>query len=107
MSSITNSSMPHVSTDCKIATRSSVGKVKGILSTALALLGLIVTVTGVGLFVAPHGPSAAKGWTFLGMNVPAMKGLHIWLGFGMVAFVLGHFALNLKTLMAELKQVFR
>ncbi|MZP30458.1 DUF4405 domain-containing protein [Heliobacterium undosum] len=107
MSSITNQSLPNLSVEGSAAGRSAISKVKGVISSALALLGLIVTVTGIGLFVAPHGPVAAKGWTFLGMNVPVLKDLHIWLGFGMAAFVLGHFALNLKTLIAELKQLFR
>ncbi|MBC9786654.1 DUF4405 domain-containing protein [Heliobacterium chlorum] len=106
MSSITNQALA-LNEKAKPASQSSVGKIKGIISLSLALLSLIVTVTGLGLFVAPHGPAASQGWTFLGMNMPVMKGLHIWLGFGMVFFILGHFVLNLKTLVAELKQLFR
>ncbi|WP_170291987.1 DUF4405 domain-containing protein [Heliobacterium mobile] len=107
MSSVTNQIPVNLNSNSKAASRSSVGKIKGIVSVSLAFLGLIVTVTGLGLMVAPHGPAASQGWTFLGMNVPVMKDLHIWLGFGMVAFIIGHLTLNLKTLFAELKLFFR
>ncbi|ABZ82639.1 hypothetical protein HM1_0014 [Heliomicrobium modesticaldum Ice1] len=74
MSSITNqTTVDPIHAKAK-ADGSAVSKVKGIISVTLALLGLVVAVTGLGLFIAPHGPSAAKGWTFLGMTVSTMRG---------------------------------
>ncbi|MCW2276671.1 DUF4405 domain-containing protein [Heliophilum fasciatum] len=85
----------------------STGKTKAIISMMLALFGIIVTVTGLGLMAAPHGPAAAQGWTFLGMSGRVMKDLHIWLGFGMVLPVMAHMVLNFKMFMGECKQLFR
>ncbi|MBC9786251.1 DUF4405 domain-containing protein [Heliobacterium chlorum] len=106
MSSLTNQTIGSIDRKTVATKPVSYSKVKGVLSSGLGLLTMVVAVTGIGLFVAPHGPMASKSWTFAGMTVPLMKDVHIWLGFGMVALVLGHFALNLRTLIGELKQLF-
>ncbi|MCW2276673.1 DUF4405 domain-containing protein [Heliophilum fasciatum] len=83
------------------------GKTKAIISMMLALFGMVVTVTGLGLLVAPHGPAAVQGWTFLGMSGKLLKGLHILLGFGIVLPVIAHMVLNFKIFKGEFKQLFR
>ncbi|WP_243138092.1 DUF4405 domain-containing protein [Heliorestis acidaminivorans] len=84
----------------------SILKVKAITSLSLFLLGLIVTVTGIGLWIAPHGPMA-RSFTFLGLPYGLMMELHIWLGFLIVLLVLVHFILNLKMFYQEWKLLFK
>ncbi|QGG46263.1 DUF4405 domain-containing protein [Heliorestis convoluta] len=81
----------------------SVLKIKALTSLSLFILGLIVTVTGIGLWIAPSGPFS-RGFTFLGMSKPLMLDLHIWLGFLLVFLVLAHLVLNAKMFFQEWKQ---
>ncbi|GAA5215659.1 DUF4405 domain-containing protein [Corallincola platygyrae] len=58
---------------------------------------LIVSATGLLLFLAPHGPEG-RGWMLWGLSKHTYKDIHLYLGFLAFALMLFHGYLNLKPL---------
>ncbi len=76
-------------------------KTRAVLSLVLLLLFIIVTITGIGLFLAPkHG---AETWTFIGWKKDQIKQMHTVLGFIMSLLILIHLYINRHMLYTEVQ----
>jgi len=83
-------------------------KIRGILSTALLVISIVVTFTGIGLFFAPSGKVAREtGWKFLGFDKFHLEKLHTITGFIMVAIIIVHLAINYTMYINEMKLLFK
>ncbi|MBW8190928.1 DUF4405 domain-containing protein [Neiella marina] len=63
----------------------------------LAFSFTVLMVTGLILFVAPHGPGSSQ-WAWIGLTKHQYKDIHLYLGFISIALVLFHVVLNKKPL---------
>ncbi len=72
---------------------------------ALIVLGVFQFISGLVLYLAPHGRRTGELFVF-GMAKRDWTFYHTWVGFVLVALVLLHLALNWKYFMGELR-VFR
>jgi len=82
-------------------------KVKAIISSLLLLIFIIVTITGVGLWLAADlTPAELKDWTFLGMHRKQLATMHTRFGFAMVGLIIIHLFSNWRMFMTELKVLF-
>ncbi|NJE10020.1 DUF4405 domain-containing protein [Thermococcus sp. MAR1] len=82
--------------------------VRGIIDLLLAVVFVVVLVTGIGLYLAPSGRIAeAIGWTFLGLDKEALTNVHTYFGFVMAGLVTIHLAIGLKSMWVMLKSAFR
>ncbi|MGC8722039.1 MAG: DUF4405 domain-containing protein [Caldisericaceae bacterium] len=78
-------------------------KLKGLLSSVIVLLFLVVAFSGVGLYFAPSGREArVTNWSFLGFSKTALESLHDLPGIILVILLLVHFLLNLKIFKNEI-----
>ena len=78
-------------------------KIKGVLSSILFILFIILLVTSIGLFLSPSDEIAVdSGWNFLGLAKQKLIMLHTIFGFLMLLLMAIHFILNFKILKAEL-----
>ncbi|CAG9000857.1 MAG: hypothetical protein CENE_02864 [Candidatus Celerinatantimonas neptuna] len=59
---------------------------------------LIVVVTGIILFFAPHGPGGMRQWIVLGLSKHQFKDIHVYLGTFGVLLVFFHLYLNWKAI---------
>ncbi|WP_457681622.1 DUF4405 domain-containing protein [Thermovibrio sp.] len=65
---------------------------------------LFMTVTGIVLFVMPHGRVAYwSGWRFLGLDKDQWDNLHVIFGFLMLFFGFWHLTLNWRSFVGYLK----
>jgi len=78
-------------------------KLRGILSAALLVLFVVVTITGIGLLYAPHGRWASAGWSFMGMDKHTLETVHTYTGIAFAVLACIHIAINARMLVAELK----
>lgn len=86
----------------------SVVKIRAIVSLFLIILFIIVLISGVGIHVAPPCRVAREiGWKFLGFDKFTLEIIHTWSGFVMSGLIIIHLALNWKTLICEVKSLFR
>lgn len=63
----------------------------------LAVMFVALLMTGLLLFVAPHGPGSSR-WSFMGLSKHQYKDIHLYLAFASVALVTFHGILNKKAL---------
>ncbi|MBW8192195.1 DUF4405 domain-containing protein [Neiella marina] len=66
-------------------------------TVVLASSFIVLIVTGLILFVAPHGPGSSQ-WAWAGLTKHEYKDIHLYLGFISIALVLFHVVLNKKPL---------
>ncbi len=79
-------------------------KIRAILSSSLIVVFLFVAITGILLFIAPHGPhSHAEQWSFLGLSKETISKIHTITGFLFVVLVIVHFLINRTMYSTELK----
>ncbi len=82
--------------------------IKAILSSTILVIFILVTITGIGLFLAPSGLIAkTTDWTFLSMTKFQLEKFHTLTGFIFVALIIVHFIMNLSLFKGELKSLFR
>ena len=78
---------------------------KVIISSLLILCLIIVTITGIGLYLAPSGRFATEtNWSFIGINKIKLEKIHTMLGFIMSILIIIHLFLNYKLFLAELRR---
>lgn len=77
-------------------------KIKAVLSSVLVILFLVVGITGLVLYFGPSG-SAARDWSFLGLDRPSLRVLHNYCGIAMVCLKVLHISMNLNVLWCEIK----
>jgi len=83
-------------------------KIKAILSLILALLFVVVLISGIVLHKAPNGKTVKKtGWTFLGINKSTLNKIHIITGYLMSVLLIFHLLLNKNSLFNEIKTLLR
>lgn len=83
-------------------------RLRGITSTALIVVFVLVVFTGVGMYFAPSGRIAYEiGWTFFGIKKFQLENLHTIMGFLMVIIVGIHLLLNYKMYAGEVKILFK
>lgn len=86
----------------------SVVKIRAIVSLFLIILFIIVLISGVGIHVALSCRVAREiGWKFFGFDKFTLEIIHTWSGFVMSGLIIIHLALNWKTLICEVKSLFR
>ncbi len=82
-------------------------KTKGILSTIILILFVLVAFSGIGLYFAPSGRFARNsGWSFFGFSRTELRALHDIPGIILVIVISLHLLLNLKLYSKELKCLF-
>ncbi|MBU9711553.1 DUF4405 domain-containing protein [Evansella tamaricis] len=80
---------------------------KGVISTLLVVLFLLLFSTGFSLWLSPTGRIAREtGWTFLGFDKHHLIQIHTFFAFTMTALILNHLLLNYKTLFHEMKSLY-
>ena len=83
-------------------------KIRAIVSTLLIIIFLIVSLTGIGLYLSPNGKIAREtGWNLFGFSKFKLENLHTVMGFAMVALILIHLGLNYKLYFAEVGSLLR
>ncbi len=83
-------------------------KIRAVTSTLLLVISVVVTFTGVGLFLAPSGRIAREtGWTFFGFEKIQLEKLHTLTGFIMVGLIVFHFIINYSMYANEMKILLR
>ncbi|AZR72822.1 hypothetical protein BBF96_05090 [Anoxybacter fermentans] len=83
-------------------------KVRGIISLLLLILFIVISVTGIGLWLAPSGRIARQiEWSFLGLNKELLEDLHTYTGFIMIFLTIVHLLLNYKMLFNEIKHLLK
>ena len=66
-------------------------KIRGILSSLLLIISIIVIFTGIGLYFAPSGRIAREiGWNFFGFDLLKLENLHTVTGFIMAVLIVIH-----------------
>ncbi len=77
------------------------------ISDILLLSGLLfMSITGIGLYLAPTGKVARlTGWTWLGLDKHTLGEVHAYFGFTMICVALLHLYLNWKPLLSLLKNL--
>ncbi len=79
-------------------------KLRGITSTLLIIIFIVVLFTGIGLTFAPSGRIAREtSWAFLGFSKFKLLRLHTVTGYIMAGLVVFHLILNYKMFLAEIK----
>jgi len=78
--------------------------IRAIISTALLITFIVVTITGIGLYLAPHGRHSSL-WTFMGIPKYKLEQYHTISGFIMVGLIILHLYINRKMYIGELKQL--
>ncbi|HHD92336.1 MAG TPA: DUF4405 domain-containing protein [Candidatus Portnoybacteria bacterium] len=83
-------------------------KIRGILSSLLIIMFIIVVFTGIGLYLSPPGRIAKEmSWNFLGFNKWQLENLHALFGFLMSGMVVIHLLINYKMFLGEIKALFK
>ena len=78
-------------------------KTRAFISLSLAFSSLAVLISGLVLYVAPHGRDAYwVNWTFWSLNKEQWLAWHIILGFAFLIFAVWHIVLNFKPLWSYL-----
>jgi len=82
----------------------SIVKIRAILSLLLIITFVIVTFTGIGLYLSPSGRIAREtSWGLFGLGRWQLENMHTILGFIMSALIIIHLAVNYKLLLSEVK----
>ena len=83
-------------------------KIRGIISSLLIVIFIIIVFTSIGLYFAPSERIAREtGWIFLGFNRFQLENIHTIFGFLMFGIVVIHLILNYKMFLAEIKALFK
>ena len=77
-------------------------KTRAVVSSILLILFLIVSITGIGLWLSPS-KAGETNWTFFTLNREKLANLHTISGFGMVFVIFVHLLLNYKMYLNEVK----
>ncbi len=86
----------------------NVMKCKGVISSLLIIIFVIILITGIGLSRAPSGKEEKdNGWTFLGMKKDVLRDIHTSSGIIMGCIIVIHLSLNYKMLKGEMKIIFK
>ena len=76
-------------------------RIRGVVDLSMILFGIVVFVSGIALFIAPHGPHTyAYLWSFLGLSKETWRKIHVVSGFILTGICLIHIWLNRKALKA-------
>ena len=80
--------------------RSGFCNARGVCSLVIAGCGILLLVSGIQLFLLPHGGGGARNaaWTFLGLSVSDWTDLHIVTAVFFVGAVVMHLVYNGRTL---------
>ena len=83
-------------------------KFRAITSSLLIINFVVLTFTGIGLYLSPSGYiTKATAWTFLGISKFKLENLHAVFGFILIALLLIHLFLNYKMFFNEFKILFK
>ena len=86
----------------------NLSKIRGIVSSLLIIVFLLVAFTGIGLYLSPSGRIARESsWSFMGLSKWQLENMHTVSGFFMMLIVALHLLLNYKMLLAEIKLLFK
>ncbi len=76
-------------------------KTRGIVDLFMIIFGIVVFVSGIVLFISPHGPHThAYIWSFLGLSKDDWRRIHVVSGFILTGICLIHILINRKALKA-------
>ena len=82
-------------------------KMRGIISLLLMIVFFIVSLTGIGLHLAPTGRVARlAGWSFLGISKDTLTKIHTITGYIMIGLVIVHIMLNYGIFKHEIGALF-
>ncbi len=77
---------------------------KRYISLFLLYTLIVETITGIVLYIMPHGSTAYwVNWTFLSLNKTQWDDLHIIFGFLLIIFAIWHTVLNWNNILAYIK----
>ncbi len=83
-------------------------KMRGIISLFLMIVFFIVSLTGIGLHLAPTGRVARLvGWSFLGISKDTLTKIHTITGYIMIGLVVVHIMLNYGIFKREIGVLFK
>lgn len=79
-------------------------RLRAIISTLMLAAFAIVSLTGIGLYIAPSGRLAKEtNWNIFGLDKWQLEKLHNFSGYLMIALSIIHLILNYKIYLNEIK----
>ena len=77
------------------------------LALSLLALGIILSISGILLFLAPSGKAVARTITFLGLTKRQWTLIHYYSGFATVGIGFSHLIINRRPFLIYLRSIFQ